>query len=58
MHKFHIGNRVQVHPATDAWMRGNKYGSVLSIGRKYITVLMDRDKRRLKFTRDLLLPAE
>ena len=36
-----IGASVELHPATDAWMRGDRYGIVLSIGRKYIHLRMD-----------------
>ena len=37
--------RVELHPATDAWMRGDRYGIVLSIGRKYIHLRMDSGRR-------------
>jgi len=40
-----IGARVELHPATDAWMRGDRYGIVLSIGRKYIHLRMDSGRR-------------
>lgn len=40
--------RVELHPATDAWMRGDRFGTVTKIGRVYFTVLMDKSKRRLK----------
>lgn len=26
------GDRIQVHPATDLWMRGDRYGTVISTG--------------------------
>jgi len=28
---FNVGDRVQLHPATDAWMRGERYGNVTRI---------------------------
>lgn len=57
-----IGKRVQLHPATDRWMRGDKYGEIVAISarcRSYIdpqdwrngytfTVLMDRSGQRIK----------
>ncbi len=43
-----IGSRVQLHPATDAWMSGDRYGEVAKIGRKWIHVKMDRSGRTLK----------
>jgi hypothetical protein len=28
------GQRVELHPATDDWMRGDRYGTVVGYGRK------------------------
>jgi hypothetical protein len=36
------GDRVELHPATDLWMRGARYGEILSIGRTRVTVKLDR----------------
>jgi hypothetical protein len=38
---FARGDRVQLHPATDRWMRGDRYGEVVLVGRKLISVKMD-----------------
>lgn len=46
---FLIGDRVQTHPATDAWMFGDRYGEVTAIGRVYIHVRMERSGRTLRF---------
>jgi hypothetical protein len=46
---FKVGERVQTHPATDAWMRGDRYGTVSSIGHRYVFVRMDRSGRELRF---------
>lgn len=54
---FRIGERVQAHPATDTWMRGDRFGTVITVGRKWITVLMDRSGRKIRFATDLLLPC-
>ena len=27
------GDRVQLHPATDSWMRGDRYGEIVGFGR-------------------------
>lgn len=40
--QFRIGDRVQLHPATDAWMMGDRFGTVVKIGRKLVHVLMVR----------------
>lgn len=29
-----IGDRVKLHPATDAWMRGDRYGTVLRVSQR------------------------
>lgn len=51
---FKINDRVELSPATDAWMSGDRYGKVDKIGRKYIYVLMDRSGRYMRLTPDLL----
>jgi hypothetical protein len=57
-----IGKRVELHPATDRWMRGDRYGVIVAIskrsysyldptdprnGRRF-TVLMDKSGRRVR----------
>lgn len=37
-----IGQRVQTHPATDRWMRGQRFGTVIDIGRQVVGVRFDR----------------
>lgn len=56
---FYANQRVQAHPATDAAARGDRFGTVESIGRKYIHVKMDRSRKILKFPKDqeLLMPV-
>ena len=50
-----IGQRVELHPATDAWMMGDRYGEVVKITRQYVHVKMDRSgKIRRKLSADLL----
>ena len=43
------GLRVQIHPATDTWMMGDRYGVIVKTGRKYVYVHMDRSGRTKKF---------
>ena len=57
-----IGKRVELHPATDAWMQGDRYGEIVSVSKRtrtyldprdprnghIFTVLMDRSGRRLR----------
>lgn len=40
--------RVELSPATDAWMMGDRFGKVVKCGRKYLYVLMDRSCRTLR----------
>lgn len=51
-----VGTRVEAHPATDTWMRGDRYGEIVAVGRKYIRVKMDRSGRTLRFVPENLLP--
>lgn len=44
---FRVGQRVQMHPATDAWMQGDRYGQIETLGRVYLHVKMDRSQRML-----------
>jgi hypothetical protein len=38
---FTVGDRVQLHPATDAWMRGLRYATVERVGREHIHLVCD-----------------
>lgn len=35
---YRVGDRIELHPATDLWMRGARYGIVAAIGRKYVHI--------------------
>lgn len=41
-----VGDRVELHPANDLWMRGARFGTVLKVGRVNVTVLLDVLARR------------
>jgi hypothetical protein len=43
--RLDLGDRVELHPATDAWISGDRFGEVVKIGRRYIHVHMDRSGR-------------
>ena len=67
-----VGQRVSTHPATDAWMRGDRYGTVEKVARllpihgrgdRYGTrtvvyVRLDRSGRLLPFAPWDLIPEE
>lgn len=48
IHDFAPGTRVQLHPGTDRWMRGDRFGVVKSVGRLYAMVEMDRSSHVVK----------
>lgn len=54
--RFTEGMRVETHPATDEWMSGDRFGTVVKVATKYIHVKMDRSGRTLKFTLHNILP--
>jgi len=63
MSQFNRSDRVQVHPAHDLWMRGMRYGTVTGVGKKYVSVLLDRDVKPFgngktrRFLPDDLIPT-
>jgi len=40
--EFKHRQRVQLHPATNLWMRGDRYGEVIGSSPLLVTVLTDR----------------
>jgi hypothetical protein len=54
---FHIGQRVALHPATDAWMMGDRYGELIKIGRRYLHVRCDSGAVR-RFPPSLVKPVD
>jgi hypothetical protein len=51
------GSRVQLHPACDRWMRGDRFGTVRKITRRSIHVKMDRSRQTIRVPFDLVQPA-
>lgn len=45
---FRVGDRVELHPGTDAWMRGDRYGTVEKLGRKWVYVRMDKSGKLVR----------
>jgi hypothetical protein len=39
-----VGDRIEMHPASDLWMRGARFGSVVDVGRTTATVQLDKFK--------------
>jgi hypothetical protein len=42
---FKVGQRVQLHPFTNLWMRGARYGEVVKIGTRVLQVKLDANGR-------------
>lgn len=40
-----IGKHCQLHPATDAWMRGDRFGIIVGVGRRVRSFLDPKDPR-------------
>jgi hypothetical protein len=55
---FHPDQRIELHPATDLWMAGARYGDVVKVGSKYVHVQLDRVKGVKKIAIGLLRPVE
>lgn len=37
-----VGDRVELHPATDRWMAGDRYGEIVMVHPSGVKVKMDR----------------
>jgi hypothetical protein len=56
--EFSVGDRVQLHPATDSWMKGDRYGEIVGYVRTssplhtvlYYRVKLDKSGAQLKFS--------
>lgn len=38
---FKVGQRIQLHPGTNLWMQGARYGEIVKVGRKVLHVRLD-----------------
>ena len=45
-----LGRRVELHPATDAWMMGDRYGTIVKVNKSNVSIKMDKSGRTLKVT--------
>ncbi len=55
---FKVGQRVQAHPGTDTWMRGDRFGTVVKIGSRHVHVHMNVSDRTIKFSPENLLSTD
>lgn len=54
---FDEGMRVELSPATDAWMMGDRFGVVVRVGRRLVHVKMDRSRRVRKLAPQYVDPV-
>jgi hypothetical protein len=53
--EFEVGKRVQLHPATERWMMGDRYGEIVGVGTKHVSVKLDKSGRTMRFIPDHIL---
>ena len=53
-----VGDRVELHPATDLWMAGARYGTVTRTGRTRVTVKLDTRPHPASLPAGYLKPAD
>jgi hypothetical protein len=64
MSECRVGNRVKIHPGTDAFMLGFRYGEIVKVGRKWVHVETSAIRgagvieKTMQFTPQYLLPME
>ena len=49
------GDRVQLHPSTDHWMRGDRYGDVVRVTSTKITVKLDKSGKTVSLLPEKIL---
>jgi hypothetical protein len=54
---FTLGQRVQISPATDRLMRGDRYGAVMLVARHFVSVRLDKSGTSLWFRPEDVFPA-
>jgi hypothetical protein len=47
---FHVKQQVKILPHSDFWMMGERWGTIVSVGRKWITVAGNRSNRKYRFS--------
>jgi hypothetical protein len=52
---FSPRQRVQLHPGTDRWARGDRYGEVVSVGRLSVRIHMDRSGHTIRVSPDAIV---
>jgi hypothetical protein len=55
---FREGMRIELHPATDLWLAGARYGTVVRVGREKVHVALDLIPGVHAISPGLLRPVE
>ena len=50
LRQYLLGRRVELHPATDAWMMGDRYGTIVKVNKSNVSIKMEKSGRTLKVT--------
>lgn len=51
---YKVGDRVKLHPATDQWMQGDRYGTLDGTWFNFYWVKLDKSGKRVKIHRALV----
>ena len=51
-----LGQRVELSPATDRWMMGDRYGAIVQVGLLTARVRLDKSGLVRRFSQELLTP--
>lgn len=49
-----VGHRAELHPCTDQWMMGDRYGVITKSSCKFLTIKMDRSGRSYRVTTEYI----
>lgn len=49
-----VGQRVEISPTTDTWMRGDRFGEIVKLGHSWVHVKFDRSGRTLRVAAPIL----
>jgi hypothetical protein len=55
---FPPATRVELHPSTDLWMSGARYGAIVSAGYSRVKVRLDINGREVNLRRVLVRPVD
>jgi len=55
---FREGMRIEMHPVTDFWLAGARYGTVTMVGRQKVLVTLDKVPGEHAISLGLLKPLE